>query len=68
MVRLLEKLLGFELKMKQYEQGRAFCDAIVERGGVDALNRVWESPSALPTPAELEAPDAWLARTSAQAA
>jgi coenzyme F420 biosynthesis associated uncharacterized protein len=68
MVRLLEKLLGFEMKMKQYELGRAFCDAIVERGGVDALNRVWEAPSALPTPAELEAPSAWLARTSAQAA
>jgi len=63
-VRLLEKLIGLELKMKQYEQGRAFCDAVVERGGIQALNRVWSSPDALPTLPEIEAPDAWIARTA----
>ena len=30
--RLLAKLLGLELKLRQYEQGKYFCDAIVERG------------------------------------
>ena len=68
MVRLLEKLIGLELKMKQYEQGRTFCDAVVEIGGVEALSRVWSSPSALPSIRELEAPEAWVERTSAQAA
>jgi coenzyme F420 biosynthesis associated uncharacterized protein len=62
-VRLLERLIGLELKMKQYELGRTFCDAVVERGGVEALNRVWSSPEALPTLAELEAPADWLKRT-----
>ncbi len=62
-VRLLERLIGLELKMKQYEQGREFCDAVVERGGIDALNRVWTSPAALPTLDELAAPDAWIRRT-----
>jgi coenzyme F420 biosynthesis associated uncharacterized protein len=60
--RILQRLLGLDLKMRQYEEGKAFCDGVVERGGIAALNRVWESPAALPTMAELRAPDAWLAR------
>jgi uncharacterized protein (DUF2342 family) len=51
--------------MRQYEQGREFCDAVVARGGIETLNRVWTSPEALPTIAELAAPDAWIRRTSA---
>ena len=31
--RLLGKLLGLELKMRQYEQGKSFCDAVVDRAG-----------------------------------
>ncbi len=63
-VRLLERLIGLELKMRQYELGRSFCDAVVKRGGIEALNRVWSSPDALPTLAELEAPGDWVARTA----
>jgi coenzyme F420 biosynthesis associated uncharacterized protein len=61
-VRLLEKLLGLEMKMRQYEAGKRFCDAVVERGGVEALNRAFASPEALPTWEELEAPEQWFAR------
>ena len=64
-VKLLERLIGLELKMRQYELGREFCDAVVERGGVEALNRVWRSPEALPTLPELEDPAAWIRRTAA---
>jgi coenzyme F420 biosynthesis associated uncharacterized protein len=67
-VRLLEKLLGLELKMRQYQLGKSFCDAVVDLGGIEALNRVWSGPEALPSLAELEAPARWLSRTSAQAA
>ena len=35
--RLLAKLLGLEMKMRQYEQGKTFCDEIVRRAGTDAL-------------------------------
>jgi coenzyme F420 biosynthesis associated uncharacterized protein len=63
-VRLLERLLGLELKLRQYQLGKAFCDAVVARGGVDALNRVWSGPAALPSTAELELPELWLDRTS----
>jgi coenzyme F420 biosynthesis associated uncharacterized protein len=64
-VRLLERLIGLELKMRQYEIGRAFCDGVVDRGGIEALNRVWSSPEAMPTLAELEDPAAWIRRTAA---
>ena len=61
--RLVSRLLGLDLKMRQYELGKAFCDAVVEQGGVEALNRVWAGPHALPSPAELEDPAAWVRRT-----
>ncbi|HEY3759005.1 MAG TPA: zinc-dependent metalloprotease [Solirubrobacteraceae bacterium] len=67
--KVLERLLGLELKLRQYEEGRRFCDAIVaagEReetgGGRLLLARVWRSAEDLPTPAELAAPELWLAR------
>ena len=31
---LLERLLGLELKLRQYEVGKRFCDAVVEQGGM----------------------------------
>jgi coenzyme F420 biosynthesis associated uncharacterized protein len=60
--RLLAKLLGMELKMRQYEQGKFFCDAIVDGAGTEALVRVFAEPEALPTLAELTDPAAWLTR------
>jgi len=61
--RVLERLLGLELKMRQYEDGRRFCDAVVAEGGMAALNRAWTGPDALPSPEELADPHAWIART-----
>ena len=66
--RVLERLLGLELKMKQYEQGRRFCDAVVAQAGPEGLARAWQSAEALPTPAELANPADWVARTAALAA
>jgi uncharacterized protein (DUF2342 family) len=62
--RVLERLLGLELKLKQYEVGKRFCDAVVLAEGPQALARVWEEPELLPSTVELEAPSLWLARTS----
>jgi len=61
--RLMMKLLGMEMKMRQYQQGKVFCDAVVRAGGIAALNRVWRSPADMPTLAEIEDPAAWLRRT-----
>jgi coenzyme F420 biosynthesis associated uncharacterized protein len=60
--RLLAKLLGLELKMRQYEEGKFFCDAIVDAAGTEALVRVFASAEELPTLTELSDPPAWLAR------
>jgi len=65
--RVLARLLGLEMKIRQYEQGKQFCDAVVKAGGIDALNRVWSAPEALPTLAELNDPRAWLKRTDVPA-
>ena len=62
-LRVLERLIGLDLKLRQYEQGKAFCDGVVAHGGIAALNRAWAGPDALPSPAELDDPLAWLART-----
>ena len=37
--RVLERLLGLELKLRQYEEGRRFCDAVVREAGPQALAR-----------------------------
>src|ERR671915_437409 len=60
--RVIERLLGFELKLRQYEVGREFCAAVAEREGIEGLNRVWRSPESLPTPGELKQPERWLER------
>jgi coenzyme F420 biosynthesis associated uncharacterized protein len=60
--RLLAKLLGLELKLRQYEQGKFFCDAIVEAAGTEALVRVFSAPEALPTLEEIGEPGHWLRR------
>jgi uncharacterized protein (DUF2342 family) len=61
-MRVLEKMLGFDLKLRQYEQGKVFCDAVVAAGGIAALNRVWEAPAAMPRLDEIEKPERWMAR------
>jgi coenzyme F420 biosynthesis associated uncharacterized protein len=60
--RVAGKLLGFDLKMRQYEQGKFFVDAIAAAAGHEALVKVFSSPEALPTLAEITDPGAWVTR------
>jgi len=60
--KVLQRLLGMEMKMRQYEVGKRFCDAVAEEHGIKTLNRVWEAPEAIPTLAEIDDPEAWVAR------
>ncbi len=62
--RVIGRLLGLDMKLRQYELGRRFCGEVAERAGLAGLNRVWEAPELLPTLAELEAPPVWLARVA----
>jgi coenzyme F420 biosynthesis associated uncharacterized protein len=59
---LIERLIGLDAKMRQYEDGKRFCDAVVAAAGSEGLHRVFEAPEHLPTLAELLDPDAWMRR------
>ncbi|HEX2070524.1 MAG TPA: zinc-dependent metalloprotease [Thermoleophilaceae bacterium] len=63
--RVLMRLLGMEMKMRQYKLGKAFCDAVVAQGGIELLNHAWTGPESLPTLAEIERPDDWVVRVRA---
>jgi coenzyme F420 biosynthesis associated uncharacterized protein len=60
--RVLRKLLGIEVKLRQYAEGRKFVHTVVERVGMTEFNRIWESPLTLPRLDELSDPDAWIGR------
>jgi putative hydrolase len=60
---VFERLLGLEMKRARYEQGRAFCDTVVELTDEPTLARMWESAESLPSLPEIEEPRLWLART-----
>jgi putative hydrolase len=60
--KILERLLGLDLKMRQYVVGKKFCDAVEQKHGIETLNRVWEGPELLPTLSELDHPDTWVSR------
>jgi coenzyme F420 biosynthesis associated uncharacterized protein len=63
LVQLLERVIGLDLKLAQYETGKAFCDAVVADGGIERLNVAWVDPAKLPSAVELKAPQLWLDRT-----
>lgn len=61
--KLVQRLIGLEAKLNQYQQGEEFI-AEVERlgGGKDALEPVWRGPSWLPTLSEIREPHEWIER------
>jgi coenzyme F420 biosynthesis associated uncharacterized protein len=61
--RIIERLLGFDVKLRQYEQGKRWADEVASLAGIEGLNRVWSSPEALPTAGELQHPRQWFDRT-----
>ena len=60
--RLARRLLGLGLKRRQYERGAAFFEAVADARGLTGASAVWDRPENLPTDAELDAPERWLAR------
>ncbi len=59
---LIRRLLGLGLKRRQYERGAAFFTAVADAEGLETAGRVWDRPENLPTEAELDDPERWLAR------
>lgn len=59
---VLERVMGFHLKLRQYELGERFVRIVVDRKGLQFLNQVWKSPETLPTWQEIHYPGRWINR------
>ena len=58
----VRRILGIDLKMKQYAEGSRFVRTVIDEIGVAGFNRVWGSPETLPTREEITNPRAWMNR------
>ncbi len=58
----IRRLLGIDLKMKQYAEGARFVRRVHTEIGMAGFNRVWTSPETLPTMAEISDPSLWITR------
>ncbi|BBH65131.1 hypothetical protein ACTI_18160 [Actinoplanes sp. OR16] len=61
----IRRVLGVDVKMRQYAEGRKFVHGVVDRVGMAGFNRAFESPLTLPRLDELGDPDAYVARVHA---
>ncbi|HZE38833.1 MAG TPA: zinc-dependent metalloprotease [Stackebrandtia sp.] len=62
--KVLRRLLGMDLKLQQYIQGKKFTEAVVDEVGVERFNLVWSAPEALPTSDEISHPERWIDRVA----
>ena len=60
--RLLQRLIGLEAKLAQYEQGERFIETVEDAGGPRYLDRAFETAEQLPTLAEIRDPSLWMTR------
>jgi len=60
--KLLQKLIGIEAKLAQYEQGERFIARVEAVGGSELLERAFAGPEQLPSLGEIREPDRWLDR------
>lgn len=58
----LMRLIGLEMKLRQYEMGAQFIKGVEARASWTTLDHAWESPEALPTLDEIGDPERWLQR------
>lgn len=63
LARLVFRLVGMEMKLRQYEEGEAFIKAVEARVGIKGVDAAWRSPEHLPTLEEIRGgADAWVTR------
>jgi putative hydrolase len=60
--RSVQKAIGFEQKIRQYDRGETFVRAVIAQAGMDGFNRIWLAPEHLPSLDEIGAPAAWVER------
>ena len=57
---MIARVLGMGMKLRQYELGKRWSDAVAAEAGIEGLEPGLGEPAALPSLAELEAPRDWL--------
>lgn len=62
LARQVQKLVGIEAKLRQYELGERFVAAVEAAGGRELFDRVWEAPWFLPDLDEVRDPGRWIER------
>jgi len=62
--RVIRRLFGLDLKMRQYAEGEKFVRHVVDAVGMDGFNAVWTSPETLPSKEEVADPATWVARVA----
>jgi coenzyme F420 biosynthesis associated uncharacterized protein len=62
--KMLSVLIGLDAKLRQYEQGERFIEAVERAGGPGLLSKVWEGADWLPSFAEIRKPDLWISRAT----
>jgi coenzyme F420 biosynthesis associated uncharacterized protein len=65
--RFLQRLIGLEAKLAQYEEGERFIHAVEAEGGRELFDRVWERPEHLPSIDEIRQPRRWIERMTVPA-
>ena len=64
--RVLNRLLGLDLKLEQYRVGEAFVEKVVELRGLEFMNGVWRGAEMLPSLEETRDPEGWVARVEGE--
>jgi coenzyme F420 biosynthesis associated uncharacterized protein len=64
LAKLLQQFIGIDAKLRQYEEGERFVEAVQAEGGDELLAKVWSRQEFLPTLEEIREPSDWIARTA----
>ena len=62
--RIMQKVMGLEAKLAQYQAGEDFIAAIESQRGDRAVDLIWQDQEHLPSMAEIRNPTAWMERVS----
>ncbi len=62
--KIMQRMLGFEAKLAQYEEGEKFIHAVEAAGGKPLFDKVWEGAEMLPTIDEIRDPQQWISRAA----
>jgi coenzyme F420 biosynthesis associated uncharacterized protein len=63
--RVMQKAVGLDVKVRQYDLGTNFCYEVAGLAGDEGFARVWERPENVPTLEEIARPQDWVERVVA---